>query len=225
MKKQSFHILFIAFCFVGFTACTTQTPEEKRKEELKESAEQLAASTQDLVEKLGENAEGTVSEAMQGLEAAVNKIKTDKDLKDPVNFRSLKELLPEKLEGMSRTDHSGKTSGAMGFKMSTAEATYEDGDQKLEVDIVDAGGIGTALMGSAAWSKLEIDEESSDGFKRTLEIDGNKSYQECSNNNTRCQLAMMVADRFVLSLEGRNMNMDQLMKIAKNMNLSKLKGM
>ncbi len=225
MKKQSFQLLFIAFCFVGFTACTTQTPEEKRKEELKESAEQLAASTQDLVEKLGENAEGTVSEALQGIEAAVNKIKTDKDLKDPVNFRSLKELLPENLAGMSRTDHSGKSSGAMGFKISTAEASYEDGDQKLEVDIVDAGGVGAALMGGAMWSQLEIDEESSDGFKRTIEIDGNKSYQECSNNNTRCQLAMMVADRFVVSLEGRNMDMDQLMKIAKNMDLSKLKSM
>ena len=153
MKKQSIQLLFIVLCFVGFAACTTQTPEEKRQEELKESAEQLAASTQDLVEKLGENAQGTVSEAMQGIEAAVDKIKKDKDLKDPVNFRSLKELLPENLAGMSRTDHSGKSSGAMGFKMSTAEASYENGDQKLEVDIVDAGGVGAALMGGAMWSE------------------------------------------------------------------------
>jgi len=225
MKKLSIQFLLTALVSFGFTACTTQTPEEKRKEELKESAEQLAASTQDLVEKLGENAEGTVNEAMQGLEAAVDKIKTDKDLKDPVNFRNLKELLPETVAGMSRTDHSGKTTGAMGFKISMAEASYEDGDQKLEIDIVDAGGIGGALMGSAAWSKLEIDEESSDGFKRTIEIDGNKSYQECSNNNARCQLAIMVADRFVVSLEGRKIEMDQLMKIAKGMDFSKLESM
>lgn len=225
MKKQSIQLLLIALVFIGFTACTTQTPEEKRKEELKESAEQLALSTQDLVEKLGENAGGTVTNAMKGLEDAVNKIKTDKDLTEPINFRNLKELLPEKVAGMSRTKHSGKTSGMMGIKVSTAEASYEDGDQKLDVNIIDAGGIGTALMGSAAWSKLEIDEESDDGFKRTIEIDGNKSYQECSNNNTRCQLAMMVEDRFVVSLEGRNVDMDQLMKIAKGMDLSKLVGM
>ena len=222
MKKQSIQLLLIALIFIGFTACTTQTPEEKRKEALKESAGKLAESTQDFVDQIGSNAEGTVTEALQGIEDAVNKIKTDKDLKEPVNFRNLKELLPENLAGMSRKKHSGKTSGAMGFKISMAEATYQDGDQKLEVDIVDAGGIGTALMGNAAWAKLEIDEESDDGFKRTIEIDGNKSYQECSNNNKRCQLAMMVAERFVVSLEGRNVNMDQLMKIAKNMDLDKL---
>lgn len=225
MKKRSIQILLIAITFIGFTACTTQTPEEKRKEDLKESAGKLAESTQDFVDQIGSNAEGTVTDAIKGLENAVSKIKTDKDLEDPVNFRMLKEFLPENLAGMSRTDHSGNTSGAMGFKLSTAEATYKEGDQRLEIDIVDAGGIGTALMGNAAWSKLEIDEESNNGFKRTLEIDGNKSYQECSNNNKRCQLAIMVADRFILSIEGRNVDMDQLMKIAKEMDLRKLEKM
>jgi len=222
MKKQSIQFLLIALIFLGFAACSTQTAEEKRKEDLKDSAEKLAESTQDFMDQLGSNAEGTMTDAIQGLEDAVNKIKTDKDLKDPVNFRSLKELLPEEIAGMSRQKHSGKTSGAMGFKISMAEATYREGDQKLEIDIVDAGGIGTALMGNAAWANLEIDEESDDGFKRTIEIDGNKSYQECSNNNKRCQLAMMVAERFVVSLEGRNVDMNQLMKIAKNMDLRKL---
>jgi len=192
MKKQSIQLLFIALIFLGFNACTTQSPEEKRKEDLKESASQLAESTQDFMDQVGSNAEGTVTDALKGIQETVDKIKNDKDLKEPVNFRSLKELLPETVEGMPRTDQSGKTSGAMGFKISMAEATYKDGDKKLKIDIVDAGGIGGALMGSAAWSQLEIDEESSDGFKRTIEIDGNKSYQECSNNNSRCQLALKV---------------------------------
>lgn len=225
MKKRAIQILLIAITFIGFTACSTQTPEEKRKEDLAESAGKLAESTQDFVDQLGSNAEGTVTDAIKGLEEAVNKIKTDKDIKEPVNFRNLKELLPEELAGMSRTKHSGKTTGAMGFKISMAEASYKEDDQRLDVNIVDAGGVGTALMGNAMWSKLEIDEESDDGFKRTIEIDGNKSYQECSNNNKRCQLAMMVADRFVLSLEGRNVDMDQLMKIAKGMDMSKLKNL
>jgi len=225
MKKQSIQLLFIALIFLGFAACTTQTPEEKRKEDLKESAGKLAESTQDFVDQVGSNAEGTVTDAIKGLQDAVNKIKTDKDLKEPVNFRSLKKLLPETLAGMPRTDQNGKTTGAMGFKISMAEATYKEGDKKLKVDIVDAGGIGGALMGTAAWSQLEIDEESNDGFKRTIEIDGNKSYQECSNSNSRCQLAMMVAERFVVSLEGRNIDMDKLMEIGKGMDLSNLKNL
>ncbi len=225
MKKRAIQILLMAITFIGFTACSTQTAEEKRKEELAESAGELAESAQDLVEQLGSNAGGTVADAMKGLEETVNKIKSDKDLKEPVNFRNLKELLPEELAGMSREKHSGKTTGAMGFKISMAEASYQDGDQKLDVNIVDAGGVGTALMGNAMWSKLEIDEESDDGFKRTIEIDGNKSYQECSDNNKRCQLAMMVNDRFVVSLEGRNIDMDQLMRIAKDMDVSKLENL
>ena len=126
MKKQSIQLLFIALIFLGFTACTTQSPEEKRKEDLKESASQLAESTQDFMDQVGSNAEGTVADALKGIQETVDKIKTDKDLKEPVNFRSLKELLPETIAGMPRTDQSGKTSGAMGFKISMAEATYKD---------------------------------------------------------------------------------------------------
>ena len=60
MKKQSIQLLFIALIFLGFAACTTQTPEEKRKEDLKESAGKLAESTQDFVDQVSSNAEGTV---------------------------------------------------------------------------------------------------------------------------------------------------------------------
>ena len=225
MSKQIIQTLFMAFTIVLFSACSTQTAEEKRQEELKDSAEELTKNAQDLAEKIGNSAEGSVTEAMKGMEEAVNKFKDGKDLKEPVNFRQLKPLLAENMSGFERTKHSGKTSGAMGFKISTAEATYKNDDQTVEISLVDAGGLGTTLMGAAFWSQLDIDEESDSGFKRTLEIDGRKAFQECSNNNRRCQLAMIVGDRFVLNLEGRNTDIDKLLDMAKTIDLDELEGL
>lgn len=225
MKNFSIKLLLIILTFSSLIACSTQTAEEKRQEELKDSAKELANSAQDLAEKIGNSAEGSVNEAMKGMEEAVNKFKEGKDLKDPVNFRELKPLLPEALAGFDRTDISGKTSGAMGFKFTTVAASYKNNDQVVEISLVDAGGLGSTLMGAAFWSELDIDEESDKGFKRTLEIDGKKSYQECKNNNQDCQLAMIVGERFVLSIEGRDTNMDQLLKMAKSIDLDELEGM
>ena len=60
---------------------------------------------------------------------------------------------------MERTKNEGETTGAMGFKVSTAKASFKDGDKRIEIEIIDVGGIGMAAMGMAAWSMAEIDKE------------------------------------------------------------------
>src|SRR5215217_4620671 len=61
---------------------------------------------------------------------------------DPIDFRKLKELMPENLIGLKRTEATGEKSGAMGFTVSTAQARYEgENNASLKVEIVDTGGI------------------------------------------------------------------------------------
>ncbi len=95
---------------------------------------------------------------------------------DPVDFRKLKDILPERAAGLERTEATGEKNGAMGFSLSQAEGKYGDGEASLEIEITDTGGVGgMAMMGMAAWAMAEVDKETATGYEKTTRIDGNKA--------------------------------------------------
>jgi hypothetical protein len=98
--------------------------------------------------------------AVETLQQFTDKAK-DKGTVDPVDFRKLKELLPNEVEGLKRTEATGEKSGAMGFIISRAEARYSDKDNKsVHLEILDTGGVaGVATMALAAWTMADIDKE------------------------------------------------------------------
>ena len=208
--------IFLSGCFLP-----GKTEEERKKEELEESMEELGESIEEVAENLSENIEGGVAEAMKGVEKAISGL-SDGEKKGAINFRKLKELMPESLAGMERTKVKGSTTGFAGFKASVAEATFKQDDKKVEIKLIDGAGLGLAIMGAAAWSKVEFDEESDDGYKRTTTFDGHKALEDCKNDHRRCNLSMIAHSRFVLTLEGRNVDMDHLKKMVRTMDIDQL---
>lgn len=229
MKK--FTLLFgllISFTLI-FSACASE--EDKRKaeaerkaEELGESIDKLGESLGDVGENIGENVSDNVNDAVKQLGDALGGLAKNKDGEtvEPVSHRKLKDFAPEKMMGMERTDYEGQTSGAFGVKVSTSESTYKEGDQRMELKIVDTGGLGMALMGMAAWSTIEVDKESSRGYERTTTIDGNKAFEKYDSNRKKGELAMIVDDRFVVTMEFRNMDMDDVKSAIKKLDLDDL---
>jgi hypothetical protein len=213
MKTLKFFLLCSLFIF----ACGSPEPEEK-------AAEQISDALKDLKEGLGDAAndmEGDLGDAMAQISDAVKDINAEGvSNKKPVNFRKLKELLPEEANGFERTKSSGESTGALGFKVSTTKATYEKDDQRIEVDLVDAGGFGSAFMGLAAWSMIDMDKETDNGFERTINYEGNKAYEKCENS--RCEFAVVVGKRFLLTVKGRNVEMDELRAIVDDIGLNNL---
>lgn len=142
---------------------------------------------------------------------------------DPVDFRKLKEMLPASAAGMERTEASGEKNGAMGFSLSQAEGKYEKDDASMEVNIVDTGGVGgMAMMGMAAWAMAEVDKETSTGYEKTTRIDGNKAYEKYDNERKNGELNILVGDRFIVSVKGRNVSMDQMKDTLDDLDLDKL---
>ena len=85
---------------------------------------------------------------------------------DAVDFRVLKELLPEEINGMPRTSSDGEKNSAMGFTMSRAEARYETQgtNASIRIEISDAGAMtGMAAMAAFAWASMDVDKESETG--------------------------------------------------------------
>ena len=89
-----------------------------------------------------------MAEAAEEMQAAA-----ERPPAEPVNFRELREPLPEALDGMERTNAEGATQGTMGFTISEAEATYEpaEGEAELAISEMDYGAVPTyGKMGAFA---------------------------------------------------------------------------
>lgn len=159
------------------------------------------------------------------LQAIADKAKAmgDREAVDPVDFRKLKDLLPEKVAGMARTEATGEKTGAMGFTVSTAQAKYKGSDNTLNIEIVDTGGIaGVSTMALAAWSIAEIDKETTTGYERTTQIDGHKAFEKYNNESKSGEINVLVADRYVVNVEGDNVSVDELKEALKDIDLAKL---
>ncbi|MEM9822564.1 MAG: hypothetical protein AAF985_15895 [Bacteroidota bacterium] len=175
---------------------------------------------------MADNLEDNVNDAIKEAEKALGDMDIDVDKKQKaVSFRTLKELYPKYLAGLKRVKYNGSTNGIGGFRASVADAEYEEDDQSVDISIIDGGGMGMALMGMAAWSKFEIDEESDDGYKRTTTFDDHKALEECRDNNRRCSLTLLAYGRFIISLQGRDVEMKMLKKMVRDMDLDRLVSM
>ena len=215
-------LMLLAVLLINACMCNGKTAEEKTTDQINEGVEKLNEGIGDVAK----GVEGGLADALNQLEDAVGNLQEEGGAKKkPLNFRKLKELLPESASGFTRTKSSGESTGMAGFNVSTAKAKYENGDKKVDVDIIDAGGFGMAMMGLAAWSMVEVDKESDDGFERTTTYKGNKAFEKCNGN--RCEFSVFVAKRFIMTVKGRgkDLKIDDLHDIADEIGTSKLESM
>jgi hypothetical protein len=170
--------------------------------------------------------EEKVEEPKTGLEALQN-IATEAEKmskegpKEVVDAKLLKELLPADADGLPRKEASSEKTGAMGFNISTAEGRYRNDDSSIEVDIIDAAGTG-ALMGMAAWSMIDMDKENEDGYEKTTKYKDHKAFEKYNNKNKDGEMAVIVANRFVVTVKGNNVAMDKIKATLDDIDLGKL---
>lgn len=157
-----------------------------------------------------------ISDALKDLNAGKEVEATD--------FRKLKELLPERLEGMNRINIEGEKTGMAGLKYSVAKAEYEKGDTRVDISIVDGAGFAGIINGFAAWSLVEVDRETESGYERTTEIDGYKAFEKYDSDSKDGQLSVIMEDRFIINIEAHDLNKEGLLRdIFKELDLKKLK--
>jgi hypothetical protein len=130
---------------------------------------------------------------------------------ETVNFRELKALLPEELDGLNRTGASGEKSNAFGINVSKAEGEYksEDRSSRIKITLVDMGSMsGWAGLAAFGWTMAEIDKETEDGYERTIEYKGYKGFEEYNTKRNNGKKEIMVAKRFMVTVEGDNVAME-----------------
>ncbi|TAF93662.1 MAG: transposase [Cytophagia bacterium] len=220
--KLSQNLAVVLTAAVLMWSCASKSEEEKAREEPKNALEAL--------QKIADEAEKMSKEGP----------------KETIDPKLLKELLPASADGLKRTEASSEKNAAMGFGVSTAKGTYTNGSsEKIDVSIVDCGGMGTALMSMAAWSIVSIDQEtryerpdeferlidkywsmvSTDketkrGYEKTTEYKGHKAFEKYDDKNG--EIAVLIANRYLVQVEGNNVSIDKIKSVLKDIDLDKL---
>lgn len=147
---------------------------------------------------------------------------------EAVDFRKLKDFLPEELEDMNRVSAKGERTNSFGVNVSKAEGKYEneDGSGNIRITITDLGSIkGFAGLAAFAWTFADIDKETETGYERTTTYDGNKAFEKYDSQREQGAVNIFVAKRFMVEVEGYNVPMESIKSATGNIDIDELKSM
>lgn len=205
-------LLFITVVSLAFFGCS-----QNDKQSLEENTERRRGGNDQ-----AENPTAEVEDAMRTLQEALSGGESDGKKVDVVDYQKLKDFMPNRLAGMKQENLSGEKTSAMGFRFSMAEATYRDKERKVEVSISDFGGIGILKATMAAWTNMDYERESDDGYERTTTIEGYPAFEKFDRTSGDAEVGILVDDRFILSIDARNISEKDFRRIVEQMDPAKL---
>jgi len=218
--KKLFVFGFVIFSSYLMTSCVNleteaqkEQKEERRKEDIQSEIEEDLAEAKD-----------DISDALDNLGDAFKGLKKKHNIegKEPINFRDLKKALPRNLAGVDFEESEGQTTGILGFKISTVEATYQEDESAFEVTIVDVAGVGKLVKSMAKWTEFEVDKETRNGYERTTEIEGHPALEKYNSRREKGETSILVNDRFIISIKGEGVSERQMRNAVEDINIRKL---
>jgi hypothetical protein len=144
---------------------------------------------------------------------------------DPVDFHTLKALLPDALPGMQRTHAEGSSEQTMGMKGSQATGDYQgQGGARAQIKIVDAAAV-SGLINVAQSFVADKTSESDSGYEKQANVGGRLVHEKYDNNSKHGELNAIVAKRFAVDVTGDGVDMSALEQYASLVDFSKLEAM
>lgn len=143
----------------------------------------------------------------------------------PVDFQTLKGMLPASLAGMERTHASGEANQGLGMQATNAKGSYKGADgASLELTISDASAV-SGLMEMAESLPQTTNSESDSGFEKDVLLGGHKVHEKYDSHSRHGELQTIVAKRFAVELTGNGVEMAQLESALGAVDLGKLESM
>jgi hypothetical protein len=144
---------------------------------------------------------------------------------DPVDFHTLKALLPDALPGMRRTNAEGSSQQTMGMKGSQATGDYQgQGGARAQIKIVDAAAV-SGLINVAQSFVANNTSESDSGYEKQANVGGRLVHEKYDNNSKHGEINAIVAKRFAVDVTGDGVDMSSLEQYASLVDFSKLEAM
>ena len=144
---------------------------------------------------------------------------------DPVDFHTLKSLLPDALPGMQRTNAEGSSQQTMGMKGSQATGDYQgQGGARAQIKIVDAAAV-SGLINVAQSFAANQTSESDSGYEKQANVGGRLVHEKYDNRSKHGELNAIVAKRFAVDVTGDGVDMAVLEQYAGLVDFAKLEAM
>lgn len=220
---------------VFLAAACGPSPEEKVAAALADAATAAAKAGEEMA-KAGAAAAGAAQQAapgdqaargmedfakaMQGMAAAMGGANGGKPA-DPVSFRELQTAFPA-VSGWTMDKPKGERMTAP-VAFSQTEARYKNGDQEIEVKIVDSAFNQILVAPWAMFLTAGYEKETDDGYEKSTTVSGNPGFEKWNTTRKEGELNIVVAKRFLVSVEGDKLtDVKQLHDFAAKVDFSKL---
>ena len=223
------NILLALAIGVLLTACGP-SPEQVAREEAIKKLEQAAKD----MEAAGKKAEAAaakgdvgaaVGEAMKALGGLAGAAGAGSY--EPVDFRKLKEALPQELAGFEKGESSGEKNNAFGISVSEAKQSFRtaDGNKRVRFEITDPGSLAGPFALANVWLNVEVDKESGDGYEKTSTVGGRKIHEKWSKSSKRGEVQMVVGNRFMVEVNAEGVEMNDVKSLLGKIDVAKLEAM
>lgn len=146
------------------------------------------------------------------------------DAPEVVDFSKLIPLMPEAPSGWTADKPEGSTSDVGGFKLTNVHRDYRKGEgtnaPSAAISILDSvSNPDYVIATTAAWN---LNSESSEGYSKSVTLDGNPGFEAYEKDQKHGTLWVMVAKRYFVQIELQNQDPKELQEWVKRVDLKKL---
>jgi hypothetical protein len=143
---------------------------------------------------------------------------------DSVDYPKLLPVLPDAPQGWTADKPEGSTEDAGGFRITNVHRDYHKGEganaPTAAISILDSVANPDYVSATtAAWNNTS---ETSEGYSKSVTIDGNPGFEAFENEGKHGTLWVMVAKRYFLQIELQNQDPKELQEWVKRVDLKKL---
>lgn len=236
--RQGLRMAVVVGLAAGLAAACGKSPEEKAADAMKEAASDMAKAGEEMA-KAGEAAASAAQQAAQGATANAGE-QAAKGMEDfakamqgmaaamgggkvsePVSFRDMQAAFPVVSGWTMEKPRGERMTSPVAF--SQTEARYRNGDQSIEVKIVDSAFNQILVAPWAMFLTAGYEKETDDGYEKSTTVAGQPGFEKWNTERKDGEVNIVVAKRFLVSVEGDGLSdVKQLHDFAGKIDFAKL---
>jgi hypothetical protein len=143
---------------------------------------------------------------------------------EAVDYQKLIPILPEPPEGWTADKPEGSTEDVGGFRIANVHRDYRKGEgdkaPTAAVSILDS--VSNPDYVSATTAAWNNNTESSEGYGKSVTIEGNPGFEAFEKESKHATLWVMIANRYFVQVELQNQDPAELQQWIKRVDLKKL---
>ena len=145
-------------------------------------------------------------------------------VQDAVNYQKLLPVLPDPPQGWGADKAEGSTEDVGGFRITNVHRDYHKGEgdkvPTAAISILDSVANPDYVNATtAAWNS---NNESSEGYGKSVTIDGNPGFEAFEKESKHSTLWVMIANRYFVQIELQDQDPKELQEWVKRIDLKKL---